>query len=63
MREVGLLTREFATEEVIKNDFVAAANDFDHEQVKADAQAFELSEEYAAVPEPEGVGAEGAYPI
>jgi NitT/TauT family transport system substrate-binding protein len=63
MREVGLLTREFATEEVIKNDFVAAANDFDHEQVKADAQDFELSEEYAAVPEPEGVGAEGAYPI
>jgi NitT/TauT family transport system substrate-binding protein len=63
VREVGLLTREFSTEDVIKNDFVAAANDFDHEQVKADAQAFELSEEYAAVPEPEGVGAEGAYPI
>ncbi len=63
VREIGLLTREFATEDVIKNDFVAAANDFDHEQVKADAQAFELSEEYAAVPEPEGVGAEGAYPI
>jgi NitT/TauT family transport system substrate-binding protein len=62
-REIGLLTREFATEDVVKNDFIAAANDFDHEQVKADAEAFELSEEYAAIPEPEGAGAEGAYPI
>ena len=63
MREIGLLTREFATEDVIKNEFVEAANDFDHEQVKADAEAFELDEAYAAVPEPEGVGAAGAYPI
>ena len=63
VREVGLLTREFATEDVIKNDFIEAANSFDVEQVRADAEAFELNEAYAAVPEPEGVGAEGAYPI
>jgi NitT/TauT family transport system substrate-binding protein len=60
VREVGLLTREFPTTEVIKNDFIAAANDFDHEQVKADALGFELSEDYAAIPEPEGAGAESA---
>jgi NitT/TauT family transport system substrate-binding protein len=63
VREIGQLTKEFATEDVIKNDFIAGANDFDHEKVKADAEAFQLSEEYAAIPEPAGAGAEGAYPI
>jgi NitT/TauT family transport system substrate-binding protein len=62
VREIGQLTKEFPTEQVVKNDFIPAANDFDHEQVKADAEAFELSEEYAAIPEPEGAGSEGAYP-
>ena len=39
IRDIGQLTKEFATEDVITNDFVAGANDFDHEQVKADAAA------------------------
>ena len=63
VRETGQLTKDFATDAVIKNDFVAGANDFDHDQVKSDATSFELSEVYAAVPEPDGVGSDGAYPI
>lgn len=63
VRGTGQLTKEFATDAVIKNDFIAGANDFDHDKVKSDATSFQLSEVYAAVPEPEGVGAEGAYPI
>jgi hypothetical protein len=35
---------------------VAGANDFDRERVKADADGFELSEEFAATTKPEGAG-------
>jgi NitT/TauT family transport system substrate-binding protein len=63
VRSTSQLTKQFATEDIIKNDFIAGANDFDHEKVKADALAFQLNEVYAAVPEPEGVGSEGAYPM
>jgi len=62
-RSTGQLTKDFALEDVIKNDFIAGANEFDVEQVKADAAAFELNEVYAAVPEPEGAGSDGAYPL
>jgi len=62
VRSTGQLTKQFATEDVIKNDFVTGANDFDKEKVKADATAFQLNEVYAAVPEPEGVGTDGKYP-
>jgi NitT/TauT family transport system substrate-binding protein len=41
---------------VIFNDYVAGANDFDREQVIADASSFELSEEFAAVPMPSDAG-------
>ena len=57
IREIGQLTRDISAEDICQNDYVAGANDFDHEQVKADALAFELAPEYAAVPEPEGAGA------
>ncbi|HKG25518.1 MAG TPA: hypothetical protein VKB09_07700, partial [Thermomicrobiales bacterium] len=63
VRSTGQLTKQFATEDVIKNDFIAGANDFDHEKVKADALAFTLNDVYAAVPEPEGAGSDGAYPM
>ncbi|MCP4385614.1 MAG: ABC transporter substrate-binding protein, partial [Hyphomicrobiales bacterium] len=33
----------------VTNKFIAPANDFDHAKVKADAEAYELSEEMAAV--------------
>lgn len=57
IKEIGQLTRDISAEEICKNDYIAGANDFDFEQVKADALAYELAPEYAAVPEPEGAGA------
>jgi NitT/TauT family transport system substrate-binding protein len=54
--ELGQVTNEIKAEDVCKNDYIAGANDFDAEQVRADALAFELSEEWAAVAIPEGAG-------
>jgi NitT/TauT family transport system substrate-binding protein len=62
IREIGQLTRDINAEEIIFNDYVAGGNDFDHEKVKADAAAFQLSEEFAAVPEPAGAGGDDKYP-
>jgi NitT/TauT family transport system substrate-binding protein len=53
---LGQVTNEIKAEDVCKNDYIAAANDFDAEQIRADALAFELSEEWAAVAVPEGAG-------
>ncbi len=41
---------------VIFNDYVAGANEFDRDQVIADATNFELNEEFAAVPMPSDAG-------
>ena len=49
-------------EDIITNKYVDGANDFDHEQVKADAEAFELAEEFAAVEVPAGAGTDDKYP-
>ncbi len=57
IKEIGQLTRDISAEDICKNDYIPGANDFDVEQVKADALAYELTPEYAAVPEPEGAGA------
>lgn len=57
VRSINQLTREFATEDKVKNDFVAGANDFDAVMVQEEAINFELDELFAAVPEPEGAGA------
>ena len=46
--EIGQTERIIATE-VCSNDLIPAANDFDHEKVRADALAAELSPEMAAV--------------
>ena len=34
---------------MLTNELIGPANDFDHEKVKADAEAYELSEEMQAV--------------
>lgn len=60
VREIGQLSKEFATEDVIKNEFIAGANDFDAAEVAEAAASFELDEAFAALPEPEGAGAESA---
>jgi NitT/TauT family transport system substrate-binding protein len=44
---------------VVFNDFVAGANEFDRDQIIDDAKAFELSEEFAAVPMPANAGLAG----
>ena len=57
IQEIGQLTREINAEEIIKNEFVTGANEFDVEQVKADAMGFRLAPEFEAVPVPAGAGA------
>jgi len=56
LAELGQIENEIVAEDVCKNDFIAGANDFDVEQVKADALAYELNDEFAAVPIPEDAG-------
>jgi NitT/TauT family transport system substrate-binding protein len=48
-REIGQISGDFTTEEVVKNDLVDAANDFDMDKVKADADGYELNDDYKAV--------------
>lgn len=48
-REIGQITGDFKTEDVVKNDFIDAANNFDAAKVKADAESFVLSEDYKKV--------------
>lgn len=50
--EIGQLSSEIAAADVVKNDWVAAANDFDHDKVKADAESFQLSPAFEAVDVP-----------
>ena len=56
VKQIGQLTKDIKAEEIVTNDYVAGANDFDKEQVKAEAMGFQLSPEFAAVPVPEGAG-------
>ncbi|MEM7022597.1 MAG: ABC transporter substrate-binding protein, partial [Pseudomonadota bacterium] len=49
LHDIGQLSRPIAPEDVLTNDFVAGANDFDHARVKADAEGYELPEEYQAI--------------
>jgi NitT/TauT family transport system substrate-binding protein len=48
-RDIGQISGDFTTEEVVKNDLVDVANQFDADRVKADAEGFELNDEYGAV--------------
>jgi NitT/TauT family transport system substrate-binding protein len=52
VKSIGQITKDIAVADVIKNEFVAGANDFDYEMVKQEATNFVLSEEFAAVPDP-----------
>ena len=57
IKDIGQLTKDIKAADIVSNAFIPGANDFDHEQVKADAMAFALSPEFEAVPVPEGAGA------
>ncbi len=48
-REIGQITTDFKTEDVVKNDLIDVANSFDAAKVKADAEGFALSDAYKAV--------------
>ncbi len=48
-REIGQITTDFKTEDVVKNDLIDVANSFDAAKVKADADGFALSDAYKAV--------------
>jgi NitT/TauT family transport system substrate-binding protein len=52
IKDIGQLTKEIKAEDIIKNDFVAGGNDFDHDKVKADAEGFVLSAEFEAAADP-----------
>jgi NitT/TauT family transport system substrate-binding protein len=62
IKEIGQLTSDIAADDVITNKYVAGANEFDKAKVKADADAFELSADYANLEVPAGAGTDGAYP-
>jgi NitT/TauT family transport system substrate-binding protein len=48
-REIGQISGDFKVEDVVKNDLVDVANSFDAAKVKADAEGFQLSEDYGKV--------------
>lgn len=48
-REIGQITGDFKLEDVVKNDYVDAANAFDAAKIKADSEGFALSDAYKAV--------------
>lgn len=48
-REIGQITGDIKLEDVVKNDYIDAANTFDAAKVKADSDGFALSDAYKAV--------------
>lgn len=49
LRELGQVSKDIKTEEVLTNDWIAAVNSFDKERVKQDARNFKLASEFEAV--------------
>lgn len=47
--EIGQISEPVKAEEVLTNELIGPANNFDHDKVKADADAYELSDEFAAI--------------
>lgn len=47
--EIGQVSAPVSAEDVLTNDFIAAANDFDHDKVKQDADSYVLSDDFKAV--------------
>jgi NitT/TauT family transport system substrate-binding protein len=49
IHKIGQISKPIRTQDVCKNDYVAAANGFDGGRVQADAEVFALAPEYQAV--------------
>jgi NitT/TauT family transport system substrate-binding protein len=47
--ELKLISKPVKAEDVASNDCIAAANDFDHDKVKADADAYPLTDAFKAI--------------
>jgi len=55
-KDIGQLTKDVVTADVVTNEFVAGANAFDKAKVTADAAGFKLSDAFAALPDPSASG-------
>jgi NitT/TauT family transport system substrate-binding protein len=55
--DIKQLSKELTAADVLSNDWVATANDFDHDAVKEAATSYELTEDFASLKQPEGAGA------
>ena len=49
IHEIGQISNPIAPEDVLTNDFVAPANDFDRTKVRNDAESYELPEEFQSI--------------
>jgi NitT/TauT family transport system substrate-binding protein len=49
IHQIGQISQPIAPEDVLTNDFVAPANDFDRTKVRADAESYELPEEFQSI--------------
>lgn len=49
IHELGQISNPVKAEDVCTNMLIQAANDFDHAKVKADAESYKLSDEFAAI--------------
>jgi NitT/TauT family transport system substrate-binding protein len=55
--DIGQLTKELTAADVLSNDWVETANDFDHDAIKEAATSYELTGDFASLKQPEGAGA------
>jgi NitT/TauT family transport system substrate-binding protein len=49
IHKIGQISKPIQAADVCSNQYVAAANDFDHARVQADADGFQLSEDFQKV--------------
>lgn len=49
IHKIGQISNPVKAEDVCTNDLIGPANDFDHAKVKADADAYKLSDEFAKI--------------
>jgi NitT/TauT family transport system substrate-binding protein len=49
IKEIGQVTKQISPQDVLSNDYVPAANDFDRAKVQADADAYQLPAEFQSI--------------
>jgi NitT/TauT family transport system substrate-binding protein len=49
IKSIGQITKDIRAEDVVSNELIPAANDFDKAKVKADADGYKLPAGYEAV--------------